>query len=348
MTPLIKDVAKSVSRFINKSWPEDREDLFDILSLAESYFWISGLYQGSTIYATVKNNKGVIVTPHGYSILEGVAVNKRPSVIRDKNSYFHVNGPGPIGKDAIDSCHCRGELSNTVYDLGEFPTLKVLDKNFKISVEPAACETGSVFISGMNDCGNAIYTYCSSGYSNTESDDNCFCGEDDVAEKIESGMDVIEGVDYSLKKKTMYENLTFSQITGITKTQTLAPVNIYAVYEDGTKELISRMEPFQTESIYRLYQIENEDADIVGLFRRSKPSKIKSDTRRFLVDSDIATLTMVEGVYTKHYTEDQQKGAALIADAIAILKESFRSSQSNYKAEIQVSGREFSVRGIRR
>jgi hypothetical protein len=356
MNPLVRDVAKSVAKFINKSWPDDKDYLFEILSIAEEYFWISGLFQGSTIFATVANDNGRIVTPHGYSILEGVAVNQKPQIIRDKNSYFHVNGPGPIGAEEINSCYCRGEISKTIYDLGEFPTLlgnqnSINGKTFKISVEPSGCEKGEVIITGLNECGHMIYTYFQNGYSNSDDDSSsgsCFCGESEIAEKQENGMDVIEGVSYSLTKPTMYENVTFSNVIAITKSNTLAPVNIYAVYDDGSRVLLSRMEPFQTESSYRIYNIEDKSANIVGLFRRSKPGRIVNETQRFIVNSEIATITMVEGVYEKHYTKDSQRGSIYIADAIAILKESYKSSQSNYKAEIQVSGREFSVKGIRR
>lgn len=334
----IEEVAEFVSTYIGKQFPYDEDSIYANLDLVNEIIWNAGLFHGSTkwFYCQVRDDN-TIVTPHGYNVLLGVNRNFKPLMIRDSSFIFHQNGPAdiPVVSD---------NFSNNVYDLGEYPIFKLLE-NLCYPCEGTVCNEFRIGARAMGFCdsypktrimgndvkGNPIFTFI-------KGDKVELCNE---SEK-DSYDNVIHGLEIQLTTDIrVIDNVKFGSISEIIKEPTKYPVEYYAVNNKSVGQLIARIEPFQTRSLYRLYKVPNDcirNACVLGLFKRSKPDKIVDKEQLFFCSNRNAILSISKGVDLKYNKNDTQSGETLIALGIKDLAMELREQSSNSTNPLQMDG----------
>lgn len=339
-------VAEKVAKYIKLCWPQDREAIFENLTLVEEQIWKSGKFHNSTAWFYVGvNSDGTLITPHGYNVLLGIDLNGKPAKIRDKQFLFHANGPGDVMLEGV----CK-KLYSDVYDLGESPVMfQPTDieycgcnrcnfsspKNIQV-ITPAANYISNeqfTIVSGLNYKGNDIYTYEKEDENGVV--ESCLCSQEDSED-----FKVIQGVKYPISWKGFARcNVPFSRINNIIKSPTPVPVEYYVVGSNGCKKLIARLEPSQIVSRYRRYQLDTRcrgKTCVLALFKRSEPDPIQFDNQLFISRNRQAIISMAMAMDYKYNQSDPSRAVPYLSDAMAQLNAELKENRSNSLTSIQV------------
>lgn len=326
--------AKLVSGFVNKTWPDDQEDLFEILELAVNKAWNEGKWLGMTQHIFVKTHRDAlgrayIIAPYSHPILLAINVDGKPTAIRGAHFMFHKNGMG----DVKDGDGCR--WNQDVYDLGAVPTLddgSLISKDgFLVGVRAIGVpgEDEKVFINGTHTDNTKVYTFQNSA----DIPSSCAC------EVKPETVETVHGISIDIRKGFHYLcNVRFSEVLSITKTNTRTPIEILAIRPDNTVFVLARMEPNQTESSYRKYVIpDNLCRDYVhGLFKIRKQEPITSHTQEIIIDDKEVLISLCKGIYNLLYKDQLEMGAGFINLGIGTLEKSKREQESPDQFPIQV------------
>lgn len=348
----VEQVAERVAGSISLAWPNDRDKIFEVLSLAQDAIWKSGKFKNSTKIASVFVRPDMtLTTPPGYSILLGIDINGRPKAINDKTFLFHENGPGDFTSDMSGSKW----IMDGVVDMGESPVIMqptdvdsckchCVDSEPKYLIAKGIdCIPNkligydNVLVSGAGCDGNRIYTYQKTD-DKTQKTSCCQC---ETPEDLDME-GVVDGTVYPITPNdVVYTNILYSKIESITKEPTRYPVEIFAVDKSGRSVMISRMEPWQLSSRYRIYKLAKNCVNknincILGLFKMSKPDPIVSKNQLFIVDDIEAIISMLISKDEMFNKKDPQKAAQFGANAIVNLNADLRESKSNTRRKVQI------------
>jgi hypothetical protein len=338
-----------IAQFIEKSWPNDKEVIFNVLSLVNEEIWNSGLFPDSTKWAYVKVGKnGTITNPHGYSVLLGAKIDCDKFEVKDSYFMFHSNGP-------LREPDESSSFSKSIQFLGTYPTLinpqndymfKCGDKGFNIGVSacnlPPSRYPPLTIISGLNLGGRPIYTY---RFENTKSDEVRIADDDEITNYTPDDVDfesgLIEGVQFPITNKLIkFSNVAFSDIYNIVKQPTLTDVDYWMVDEATCKAIkIATLGPFQTRSAYNIYRIDNKCINsgcAFTLFKREKPDPIINDSQFILTNNQNALISMAKGVYLMYFKEDINTGTAFITKALRDIGRELTQSNPAASNKIQV------------
>jgi hypothetical protein len=338
-----------IAPFIEKSWPNDKETIFNVLSLVNEEIWNSGLFPDSTKWAYVKvGQNGTITNPHGYSVLLGAKVGCDKFEVRDSYFMFHSNGP-------LREPDESSSFSKNIQFLGAYPTLinpqndfqfKCGDRGFNIGVSacnlPPSRFPPLTIISGLNLQGRPIYTY---RFEDTRSDEVRIAEDDEITNyspddvDFESGL--IEGVQFPITSNIIkFSNVAFSDVYNIVKQPTLTDVDYWLVDEATCKATkIATLGPFQTRSAYNIYRIDNKCINsncAFALFKREKPDPIINDSQFILTNNQNALISMAKGIHSMYYKEDINVGTAFITKALRDIGRELTQANPAASSKIQV------------
>jgi hypothetical protein len=334
---IAKQAGQMVAKFIEKSWPNDREEVYEILTLALNRAWNEGKWLGMTAEFFVPYEEGpggdkFIIAPTSHPILLAVNVNGKPTTIRDNYFAFHKNGMGTI----INNSECK--WSQDVTDYGTIPIINKNNINFKCGVRIGVRALGShgegesIIIGGQNVSGGAVYTYKQSTFGSP-----CGCRYN-PQERVET----IKGIELEVRDGFHYiSNVLFYDIKSIAKTITRSPIEVIAIDIDGNATVIARMEPNQTESKYRKYLIPHNICKghcIHGLFKIAQQDHIVNDSETLIINNMEAIMAFTMGVYMLYYKQNAEAGAGYILTGITILEKQRREEDSPSEFPVQVTG----------
>lgn len=345
---LVGQIADEIAPYVGMSYPNDEKRLFDLLSLVQDQIWMSGKFYNSTkyFYTPVRDNNHII-TPHGYNVLLGCNIDFKPVSINGVASIFHKNGPleAPL-KDT--------GFSRSVYHLGDSPVMiqpndewcspcsSSSPREYYVAVCGGGCDTGKeTLVSALGCNKKPIYTYRK---EETESEP-IVCEDRDLQE---TEIRYSEGVVYPiLGQKVYHENILVSEIYNIIKDPTTAPVEYYLVDKDTrVGVLTARLEPYETNAIYKRYQVSQSCVKakcILGLYKKSKPVKIVDPSQIFISGNMQAIMSIAQGIDHKYSKGDIEKGMAYIRDGINLLNLEVREERPNKNSKLQVESiRDFS------
>ena len=336
---IAKQAAELVAPFIDKSYPQDKDKIYEILTLAINRAWNEGKWLGMTAEFFVgvsQDNIGnkFILAPNSHPILLAVNVLGKPTTIRDNYFQFHKNGMGGI----INDKDCR--WSQDITDVGTVPILDKHNINFeegvKIGVRPLGIPGPNeyIFIDGTNQIGESLYTYIKKDLGST-----CCCVLDS---QRDSDVETVNGIKLQVKEGFHYiSNAEFYDILGISKTITRTPVEIIAIDCNNNAKVIAKLEPNQTVSKYRKYSVPSHlcKGDCIhGLFKIAKQEKIVNDTERLIIQNEEALLAFTKGIYMLYYKENMEAGASYILNGITILEKERREEDSPSEFPVQITG----------
>ena len=333
----VEEVAEFVAPYIGKRWPYDQQAILDVLYLTAEEIWKSGKFHNSTKWfyvSTTSDNK--IVTPHGYSVLLGYNQNFKPAKLRSSEFLFHQNGPGDLPMTT--------GYNRDIIDLGEYPVFRLLD-NLCAPCEEKQCNTYKIAAKVVGSCesfpktriygldvkGNPIYSYVKG-----ENKEVCQCTEEESHVYDEA----IEGLELSLSGTMRSYDIWFSRINGFIKGETKAAVEYYAIDKAGLAVLVARIEPFESTSSYRIYQVPKscvKQQCALGLFKIKKPNRYISGSEVFITDDLQSILSIAIGVDKKYKRNELQEGLQYIGDGILSMANNLREQSSNTEDPIQVS-----------
>lgn len=330
------DAAKTVARFIEKSWPRNRKDIFDIIKLACNHAWQEGKWLGMTaemhvpVYTDSAGQK-YIIAPQSHPVLLAMnIIGQQHLIARDKFFMFHRNGYGDIRNG--DGCNWNRD----VYDLGEQPYINrnniIISNGIRIGVRSLGSygPNEKVWISGNFKDDSKIFTYKNSEYGSC-----CGCSGEQV-----NGTDTINGIEIPIGEGFTYiNNICFSEIEAIHKTVTRSPIEIIALTDSGNGHLISRMDPGMKKSRYRKYLIPNQlcgRTSVHCIFKIGKQEDITSDSDNIIIDSETALISLAMGVYSMYHKENQEAGASYILQGLSSLSKEKQESESAQEFPIQV------------
>lgn len=347
----VAEVGQLVAKHIDRSWPIDKNSVYQYLDLIQERIWASGLFSGSTkwAYASVMKDN-TIITPHGYSVLLGAKIGCEPAVIKDKFWTIHKNGPA---KEPNDPTH----FSNIIQHLGDYPTLiehsreaffKCDKPVYNIGVvadgAPSYMDPPVTVISGHAANGKPIYTY-------GKEQDFKIASEQEIIDRETLKLagddmylqsDVLEGLQIPVTNKFItHTGVDFTEIYNIAKDPTPTRVDYYAVPKDNSCEaiLIASLEPFQTYSSYSVYKIKQECVNqgcCYALFKRSRPDKIVSDNQFFLITNLLAILDFAKYVHHTYYKDNIAVGSNFLNSALQNLAIDVENENPTKESTFQV------------
>lgn len=343
MSHTVAQVAENIAKFVDRSWPNDRHDMYSMMDLIQDAIWKSGLFKGSTkwFYASVRNDN-TIITPHGYNVLLGAQVGFTCSdqVARIQDEFFFFKENGPVHEP------CEGvSYSRDIQHMGEYPTLlnfyddsRIIRDAFTIGVisegSPGYANYPKTVVSALGCEGKPIYSYGASQQyklADGEDVDNMrnmqLQGEDFYTET-----DILEGLQFPITCDfNIRHDVHVTSIYNIAKDPTLSEVKYYAVRLGQCKGLlIASLGPFQTSSVYNIYKILSKcvkNSQAFCLFKVSKPEKIVSDNQFFLTDNITAQINFAKYIYYSYYKNDLQKGLPFFELGLADLAKEITASE---------------------
>ena len=339
-------VGELIAPYIEKSWPNDRDLIFNVIDLIQEQIWSAGLFEGSSKWAKVRvNQNGTIVTPHGYSILLGCKIGNVKLDIRDSYFMFHSNGP-------TDEPQESNEFSKNVTHLGTYPTLiNHLDDAYSNSgdyyigvVSPCLPPSSIVPLTtvGVKDLNSKpVYTYRFSEKSDPdviEDDALKNYTPDDV--RMEDG--IIEGLRFPITNKLIkYCNVRISEVYNITKEPTLSNVDYYALSPENPNSgiLIASLDPFQTHSSYNVYRITNKcinKGEAFCLFKRSKPETVVNDSQIVFCNNKTALISLAKGVHYMYFKDNIAIGQTYLATGLQEISKDIEQSNPGVKRNLQI------------
>ena len=338
---------------IGMSYPNDKKKMFFLCQMANQEIWKQGKWHGMIKEFFVntredQNGYKFIITPNGYDVLLGVNLDSNPSRITNNWFQFHRNGNGSTTKE-------KGwNFTESVMDMGVFPVIEQPRKRNEISVESndpvylavrsRGCESDDVklTISGENGIGDLHYSFPST--VNNPLVRSLANPEQTKVEKIEPTY----GIEYKLTNKfSLYENVSWSNITSIHKDVTNNPVDIYAVHDSGESYLVATLAPHQKQSSYRRYMLPKElcgnSQCVHAMFKVSEPDNIEFGTQRMITENVTALIDMMIGMDYKYFKKDLNAGALYILSSVKALEDSTRENMSNHQSSIQVDETVFKI-----
>jgi len=333
--------AKLIAPHVEKSWPEHRSDLFRILGLALDHAWNEGKWYGMSreYFVSVRNenSQNYFIGPKGFDVLLAVNINGKPRMARGLEFQFHKNGYGSVTQSG--SCSWLEDI----IDFGEKPILQQLNiesgEGVMLGVRSLGPETGTqkVKIRGRYYDDNRVYTFVKDTLS---SQDTCGCISTTSDSEI---IKTVEGLEIPITDKFRYiSNICFNSIDSITKDVTVNPVEVVAIYPDGTAKLISRMEPYDVVSRYRKYLAPADavcDGVAHALFKVSPQGEISNDSQPLIVSNKEAIIALAMGIHKVYYTQEQQVGQVYLSRGINALEKQKREEEPNsHNFPIQVVG----------
>jgi hypothetical protein len=334
---MIAEIAgKLIAKFVEKQWPSDKEDVYEILRLAVNKAWQDGKWLGMTqeLYVPVHKDRveqSYIIAPYTHSILLALNGQHNSMRIRDEYFMFHRNGYG----DIRDYPGCS--WNTDVYDIGEVPYYDRNNINFADGVRIGVRALGpagtneKVYINGTFADGNEVFTYKKTAYG-----DCCGC------EAKTDSIDTINGIEINVTSGFNYiSNITFTSISSITKTLTRTPIEVIAIDNTNSAYSIARLLPNQRFSKYRKYLIPNDLCGrtcLHGLFKISQQDVITQPTDSIMISNEEALISLAKGVYNMYYKEQQEIGASFVLQGLSVLEKEKREEESPSEYPIQVDG----------
>jgi hypothetical protein len=325
---------KLVSKFIEKRWPQDKEDVYEILKLGMNKAWQEGKWLGMTSEFTVpihidSRGQSYIMAPASHPILLAINSLSNSSSIRDKYFMFHKNGYG----DVRDTATCK--WNTDVYDLGEVPYFDPGNVDFSKGVLVGVRSLGpigdgeKVLISGRYKDGASVYTYKDNEYGLPS---GCSCET--------TAVDTVNGVEIEVTDGFNYiNNVKFSDITSITKTKTRSPIEIVVIDWNNTGFQIGRLEPNQRFSKYRKYLVPEQMCSMKTLhclFKISQQEDLVNPTDSLIISNEEALISLCKGIFFFYYKEQQDVGMSFISQGISVLEKEKREEESPSQSPIQV------------
>lgn len=329
---IAETAAKTIAPFVDKQWPEDKEDIFQILKLGVNKAWQEGRWFGMTAEYFLpiqrdRYNQSYIIAPTSHPILLATNINGCPQSIRDVYFQFHKNGNGKISKS--DGC----SWVEDVYDMGTTPFLPNLNINFDKGVLVGVRAIGLagdgeyVYINGKYKDGNSVYTY--------EHAKGCACkvSKDEV--------DTINGIRLDISSDFNYiSNIKFSEINKIVKTITRTPIEV-SVIDPNTRTVypIAMLAPNQKESKYRKYLVPTQACkhpSFHGVFKIAQQEDIVHPNDELVISNEEAIISLCKGVHQIYWKEQTELGAAYVLQGISILEKEKRQEESPNQFTIQV------------
>jgi len=325
-----------VAKFIDKQWPIDKESVYEVLRMGCNKAWQEGKWLGMTAEFFVPihvdgNGQKYILAPVTHPILLALNSSCRTMTIRDEMFMFHKNGYGDV-KNYPGCC-----WNQDVYDLGAIPFYNKNNINFRCGVKigvralgtPGGCE--KVWINGSYTDGEKVYSYQNSTLGNTT---GCSANLNTI--------DTISGVEIPVTSGFHYiNNVSFSEITSITKTVTRTPIEVIVISCSNEAHKIARLEPNQRFSSYRKYLVPNDLCHcqcLHGLFKIAQQDKIVNPTDSIMISNEEALIALAKGIHNLYYVEQHDKGMAFIAQGINALEKEKREEESPDEFPIQVDG----------
>lgn len=331
---------KLVSKFIDKQWPNDREQIFEILRLGVNKARQEGKWLGMTAEFFVKiskdrNGQKYFMAPQSHPILLAINGLKQGLSIRDKYFMFHRNGYGDIRN--YSGCNWNQD----VYDLGTIPYFNENNIDFDCGVKIGVRAVGQsgpeefVNINGIYKDGNKIFTYESNGFGKAC---GCKISNEDV--------NAVNGIGLPISNDFNYiNNITFKEITSITKSITRTPVEIVAINEAGTAQVIARLDPNQRFSKYRKYLVPDNLCNrtcLHALFKIAEQEVITNPSDEIIISNEEALISLAKGIHNIYYKEQQDVGANYILQALSVLEKEKREEESPNEFPIQVNADSYS------
>jgi hypothetical protein len=325
---------KLVSKFIEKRWPQDKGEIYEILKLGMNKAWQEGKWLGMESEFTVPIHKDAsgqsyIMAPVSHPILLAINSLSNSSSIRDKYFMFHKNGYG----DIRDTSTCK--WNTDVYDIGEVPYFDAGNVDFASGVLVGVRSLGpiganeKVTISGRYKDGASVYTYKNSEFG---SPSGCKCEA--------TGVDTVNGVEIDVIPGFNYiNNIKFSEILSITKTATRSPIEIVAIDYKHTGYPIGRLEPNQRFSKYRKYLVPEQLCGLSALhclFKIGQQDDLVHPTDSLIISNEEALISLCKGIYFFYYKEQQDVGMSFISQGISVLEKEKREEESPSQSPIQV------------
>jgi hypothetical protein len=332
---MIAEIAgKAVARFINRDWPNDAQEVYEIIQLAANKAWKEGKWWGMTAELTVPifqdcQGRNYIMAPPSHPILLAMNADGRPVDIRDKYFEFHRNGMG----DVTNRPGCT--WIRDVFDIGSTPYFDKNNINFEGGVLLGARSLGpsregeKVFIDGAYTNGDKVYSYSQKDYGFTQ---GC---------NLKSLEVTTNGIHLNISQNFNYiSDVRFSDIKSITKTTTASPVEIIAVDCDNRAWPIARLEPNDVFSSYRKYLVPDclcNRSSIHGIFKIAKQGEIRNPTDPIIINDIEALINLCKSIDMMYYKENLDAGSAYFVNAINSLEKEKREQESPTESPIQVS-----------
>lgn len=322
-------IGKLVAKFIDKQWPEDRDEVFEILQLATNAAWREGRWFGMTaeFFVPVRTDeeRPYIIAPSTHPILIACNAAGRPRAIRDVYFVFHRNGYG----DVLDSPGCA--WNRDFYDLGETPIMFDPCKKFRVGVR------------SLGPFGKDERVVISGSFQNNGVLSRVRGLEEKCASvKLSNDIETINGVRLDIKEGFQYvSDISFDKISSITKDVTQSRIEVCAIGENGEVSPIAILEPGQQRSSYRKYIVPDNICDrqcVHGLFKIAKQDRITSDTDELFIDNEEALISLCKGIYNLYFKEKLELGSTFILQGITSLEKNQREEESPSEFPIQVAG----------
>lgn len=334
---IASQAGKLISKFVDKSWPDDKEEVYEILRLAVNKAWQEGKWYGMTAEYTVpverdRTGGKFVIAPKEYPSLLAVSIDGQSQNIRDNYFNFHRNGNGVIPSD---SCTWQ----QNVVDVGRIPIINKYNINFECGVLVGVRPLGpvgsneKVWIGGSNKEGGYVISFkersivsssCSTACSNVSSNAT-------TTESVRgSEINVIDGFHY-------INNIKFFDIASIHKTKTLSPVEVIAIDHNNNARVIAILESGETDSKYRKYAVPSEcTTHVRGLFKIRQQESITSGTDVLIIDNEEAIISLAKGIHMMYYKENMEGGAMHVINGISILEKVRREEESPTIFPLQV------------
>lgn len=326
------EAGKLVARFINRSWPNDRQDIFEILRLGLNKGYNEGKWFGQTreyvVPIRTASFGNYIVGPTDYPVLLAANLDTMPVDIRGNYFKFHKNGDGWV----TNRQGCR--WVRDVFDLGVFPTIEEIKINSEFLVGVRALGNAGpnekAWINGTYG-GHKVYTY----KLNQAGIKACGCTVDPQS------VDTINGVELDISQDFNYIcNIRFEDITSIRKTITRTPVEVVAIDPvTGKGVLLARLEPNETEAKYRRYQVPDRacrNSCLHGIFKIREQEAIISDTDELIINNSEAIISLCMAIDNIFYKQDVNAGAGYFLQGISTLDKNKQERESPDVFPVQV------------
>lgn len=326
--------ARLIAKFIDKKYPQDRNEIYEILKLACNRAWQEGRFHGMTMEGYVpiqKDSNGYfIITPKSHPILLAANTEFQQGItLRDKNFIFHRNGDGSI----LNRKGCK--WNKDIYDLGYVPIINESYIAFSKGVTVGVRAMGQpgpdefVNINGSFSDGEKVFTYKSRKYGQP-----CNCSANKEEIETVNGVSIAVGTGFNY-----ISNIKFSSIQSITKTNTRTPIEVIAIDYLGNGHLISKLDPNTRESKYRKYIAPDPICKrncLHGLFKIAQQEDILSPTDRLIISNEEALINISKGIHQIYYKEQPDIGAGYILQGISLLEKEKREEDSPTDFPIQV------------